>query len=46
MEKIGIIGSGVVARMLARGFIKHGYKVMAGSGGRSKREQLRKETGA
>jgi predicted dinucleotide-binding enzyme len=29
--KIGIIGSGVVGKALARGFIKHGYDVMIGS---------------
>jgi predicted dinucleotide-binding enzyme len=29
--KIGILGSGVVARTLASGFLKHGYQVMVGS---------------
>ena len=29
--KIGILGSGVVGKSLAAGFIKHGYEVMAGS---------------
>lgn len=29
--KIGILGSGVVGKALAKGFIKHGYEVMAGS---------------
>lgn len=29
--KIGILGSGVVGKALARGFIKHGYDVMVGS---------------
>ena len=29
--KIGILGSGVVGKTLAAGFIKHGYEVMAGS---------------
>lgn len=29
--KIGILGSGVVGKTLAGGFIKHGYEVMAGS---------------
>jgi len=31
MKKIGIIGSGVVAKALGSGFIKHGYEVMLGS---------------
>jgi len=46
MKKLGIIGSGMVARSLAVGFIKHGYKVMVGSSDKTKREQLQKETGA
>lgn len=29
--KIGIIGSGVVARVLGSGFLKHGYEVMLGT---------------
>ncbi len=31
MKKIGIIGSGVVARSLGNGFLKHGYEVMLGT---------------
>jgi predicted dinucleotide-binding enzyme len=31
MEKIGVIGSGVVGQTLADGLIKHGYQVMRGS---------------
>ena len=31
MKKIGIIGSGIVARTLGTGFLKHGYEVMIGS---------------
>ena len=31
MKKIGIIGSGVVAKTLGDGFLKHGYEVMLGS---------------
>jgi predicted dinucleotide-binding enzyme len=46
MEKIGIIGSGVVAKALAKGLIKHGYQVLAGSGNLSKQEEIKKETGA
>lgn len=29
--KIGILGSGIVGKILAGGFLKHGYEVMAGS---------------
>jgi 8-hydroxy-5-deazaflavin:NADPH oxidoreductase len=46
MKKIGIIGSGVVAKMLATGLLKHGYPVMVSSRDQSKREELKKETGA
>ncbi|MGD0583971.1 MAG: NAD(P)-binding domain-containing protein [Bacteroidales bacterium] len=45
MKKIGIIGSGIVGKVLATGFHKHGYQVMLGSGDKSKREQFKKETG-
>jgi predicted dinucleotide-binding enzyme len=31
MEKIGVIGSGVVGQTLADGLLKHGYAVMRGS---------------
>lgn len=31
MKKVGIIGSGVVAKSLGNGFLKHGYKVMLSS---------------
>lgn len=31
MKKIGILGSGIVAKTLGTGFIKHGYEVMLGS---------------
>ncbi|MCP3892372.1 MAG: NAD(P)-binding domain-containing protein [Desulfobulbaceae bacterium] len=30
--KIGIIGSGIVGKTLADGFLRHGYSVMIGSG--------------
>jgi len=45
MKKIGIIGSGIVAKMLATGLSRHGYSVMLGSGDKEKRELLKKETG-
>jgi 8-hydroxy-5-deazaflavin:NADPH oxidoreductase len=31
MKKIGILGSGQVAKVLAAGFLKHGYEVMMGT---------------
>lgn len=31
MKRIGILGSGAVAKALGNGFIKHGYKVMLGT---------------
>jgi predicted dinucleotide-binding enzyme len=46
MEKIGIIGSGIVATVLAKGFIKHGYTVKLGSRDKTKLEKIQKETGA
>jgi len=45
MKKIGIIGSGIVAKMLAAGLNRHGYLIMLGSNDKAKREQLNKETG-
>lgn len=45
MKKIGIIGSGIVAKMLATGLNRHGYLIMLGSNDKAKREQLNKETG-
>jgi predicted dinucleotide-binding enzyme len=45
MKKIGIIGSGIVAKMLAAGLNRHGYLIMLGSNDKAKREQLSKETG-
>jgi hypothetical protein len=46
MKKIGIIGSGMVAKALATGLIRHGYQIMLGSQDKSKREHLHKETEA
>lgn len=31
MKKIGILGSGIVAKTLGNGFLRHGYEVMLGS---------------
>ncbi len=36
MKKIGILGSGMVAKTLGAGFIKHGYDVMLGTSDASK----------
>lgn len=38
MKKIAILGSGAVAKMLATGFINHGYEVMVGTRDLSKLE--------
>ena len=46
MKKIGIIGSGIVAKTLASGFVKHGYHVMIGSRDKAKHDELEKLTGA
>jgi 8-hydroxy-5-deazaflavin:NADPH oxidoreductase len=46
MKTIGIIGSGVVAKKLATGLTNHGYVVMLSSRDLSKREELKRETGA
>ncbi len=43
--RIGIIGSGVVGRTLANGFIRHGYDVMIGTNTPAKRDELRSGTG-
>jgi 8-hydroxy-5-deazaflavin:NADPH oxidoreductase len=45
MKKIGIIGSGIVAKMLSAGLNRYGYWVMLGSNDKAKRELLNKETG-
>jgi hypothetical protein len=45
-RKIGIIGSGIVGRTLANGFVKHGYDVMIGTNTPAKREALRASTNA
>jgi len=38
MKKIGILGSGIVAKTLGAGFVKHGYEVMLGTRGADKLE--------
>ncbi len=41
MKKIGIIGSGVVGKVLAAGFNKKGYEVMIGSRSPEKLDELK-----
>lgn len=43
MDKIGIIGSGIVGKTLAKGFLKHGYAVMIGTRNFQKQDELAKE---
>ncbi len=45
MNKIGIIGSGIVARTLGNGFLKHGYEVMLGSRDTSKLAEWKEKGG-
>ncbi|RYZ50969.1 MAG: DNA-binding protein, partial [Sphingobacteriales bacterium] len=45
MKKIGIIGSGSVARTLGDGFLKHGYEVMLSSRDVSKLDDWKKKSG-
>lgn len=42
MKKIGILGSGAVAKVLATGFLKHGYDVMVGTRETSKLTEWQK----
>jgi 8-hydroxy-5-deazaflavin:NADPH oxidoreductase len=44
-QKVGVIGSGVVGKVLAAGFIKHGREVMVGSRSAEKLAELRQEVG-
>ncbi len=43
MKRIGIIGSGAVAKTLASGYIKHGYNVMIGTRTASKLDDWKKQ---
>lgn len=45
MKKIGIIGSGIVARTLADGFLKHNYSVMMGSSSVEKLKEWKEKGG-
>ena len=44
-KKIGIIGSGVVGKVLADGFLKHGYEVMIGTRDPGKLEEWKQASG-
>src|SRR5205809_601575 len=46
MKKIGIIGSGIVGKVLALGFIKYGYEVMIGTRDPSKLDEWKSKDGA
>jgi len=45
MKKIGILGSGDVAKSLGNGFLKHGYQVMLGTRTLSKLDEWKKQAG-
>lgn len=46
MQKIGILGSGQVAKVLGAGFIKHGHQVMLGTRDESKVSEWQQANGA
>jgi predicted dinucleotide-binding enzyme len=46
MTKIGILGSGAVAKSLGNGFIKYGYKVMLGTRDISKLSEWKEKAGS
>ncbi len=46
MKKVGILGSGIVARTLGNGFLKHGYEVMLGSRDTGKLAEWKEKGGA
>ena len=43
--KIGILGSGMVGKVLGAGFIKHGYEVMIGTRTASKLDDWKSSSG-
>ncbi|MFI5203497.1 MAG: NADPH-dependent F420 reductase [Flavobacteriales bacterium] len=45
MKKIGILGSGIVARTLGNGFLKYGYKVMLGTRDKNKLKEWQEKSG-
>src|SRR6478672_9723795 len=46
MKKIGILGSGVVAKALGNGFLKHGHEVMLSSRDTGKLSEWKENGGA
>lgn len=46
MKKVGIIGSGVVARALGNGFLKHGYQVFLGTRDTAKLNEWKEKAGS
>ncbi|MBI2059538.1 MAG: NAD(P)-binding domain-containing protein [Nitrospirae bacterium] len=46
MEKVGVIGSGIVGEVLANGFLKHGYEVMRGSRDKGKLSEWKAKAGS
>jgi len=46
MNKIGILGSGIVAKTLGNGFLKHGYEVMLSSRDTSKLSDWKQQGGS
>ncbi len=44
MKKVGVLGSGVVGKVLANGFIKYGYDVMRGSRSPEKLDEWKQES--
>ncbi len=45
MKKVGILGSGAVAKALGEGFLKHGHKVMLGTRDAAKLAEFQSQTG-
>ena len=45
-NKIGILGSGIVARTLGQGFLRHGYEVVMGTRNPSNLDEWHNSTGA
>ena len=46
MKKVGVLGSGIVGRVLSAGFLQHGYQVMIGTSNPSKLDEWLGKDGA